>query len=192
VKTADQSNNELISRNFVKVRVYYCFSKLWHNVPSLIKFSPWGEANGLASEVKGDLGGLAKRFGMGRINDGEEALRLAEAAKRGCVWWPRGKCVVCSQAAKCLVVVVVPPGALSIWYVVLNQFEVADGTLKSVADAAEPFNGGLMRPPSSRGGRPPWPPFIPHWLVTGSEKSMPKATKGRVRVVMAHFRTLHF
>ena len=46
--------------------------------------------------------------------------------------------------------------------------------------------------PSSRGGRPPWPPFIPHWLVTGSEKSMPKATKGRVRVVMAHFRTLHF
>ena len=109
VKTTDKSNNELVSRNFLKVRVYYCFSKLWHNVPSLIKFSPWGEANGLASEVKGDLGGLAKRFGMGRINDGEEALRLAEAAKRGCVWWPRGKCVVCSQAAKCLVVVVVPP-----------------------------------------------------------------------------------
>lgn len=60
-------------------------------------------------------------LGIGRITG--EAFKLTEANKAGCVCCPRGCCwgcvelgdwkcvVVCSQAAKCLVVVVVAPGA---------------------------------------------------------------------------------
>ena len=91
----------------------------------------WGDTEIL------DSGGLAKRLGIGRITGDCGPLRLTEAASNGWVWWPTlpveaaeanlllpllplpaavrfwfdvGKCVVvCSQEAKCRVVVVLAP-----------------------------------------------------------------------------------
>ena len=105
----------------------------------------WGDTESL------DSGGLAKRLGIGRITGDWGPLRLTEAASNGWVWWPTlpveaaeanlllpplplppppvrfwfdvGKCVVvCSQEAKCRVVVVLAP--VPVWNerkIVYNQ-----------------------------------------------------------------------
>ena len=107
----------------------------------------WGDTEIL------DSGGLAKRLGIGRITGDWGPLRLTEAASNGWVWWPTlaveaaeanlllpllplpppvrfwfdvGKCVVvCSQEAKCRVVVVLAP--VPIWnerkMVVINWYQ---------------------------------------------------------------------